>query len=54
MYFLYFVTVVISSSIVEKPAEIQSSIQLASHLVRVPKSLSGGREFESLVWTRAL
>ncbi len=35
----------------EKPAETQTSIRLASHLVRAPNSLSGGREFESLVWT---
>jgi hypothetical protein len=32
---------------VEKPAEIQSSIQLACHLVRLPNSRSGGHEFES-------
>jgi hypothetical protein len=34
-------------AVVEKPAETQASIRLASHLVRVPNSLSGGREFES-------
>jgi hypothetical protein len=32
---------------VEKPAETQSSIWLASHLARVPNSRSGGHEFES-------
>jgi hypothetical protein len=34
-------------STVEKPAETQTSIQLASHLVRAPNSRSGGHEFES-------
>jgi hypothetical protein len=34
-------------STVEKPAETQTSIWLASHLVRGPYSRSGGREFES-------
>ncbi len=37
--------------IVEKPAETQTNIQLASHLVRVPNSWLGGNEFESPVWT---
>jgi hypothetical protein len=32
---------------VEKLAETQSSIHLASHLVRAPKSRSGGHDFES-------
>jgi hypothetical protein len=32
---------------VEKPAETQTSIRLASHLVRVPNSRSGGHEYES-------
>jgi hypothetical protein len=32
---------------VEKPAETQISIRLASHLVRDPNSRSGGHEFES-------
>ncbi len=30
-----------------KPAETQTSIRLASHLVRAPNSKSGGHEFES-------
>jgi hypothetical protein len=34
---------------VEKPAETQTSIRLASHLVRAPNSRSGGRKFESLI-----
>ncbi len=38
-------------STVEKPAETQTSIQLASHLVRVPNSWSGGHEFESNSWS---
>jgi hypothetical protein len=33
--------------LVEKPAETQTSIRLASHLVRAPNSRSEGREFES-------
>jgi hypothetical protein len=32
-------------SYVEKPAETQTRVQLASHLVRAPNSKSGGREF---------
>jgi hypothetical protein len=32
---------------VEKPADTQNNIWLASHLVRKPNSLSGWREFES-------
>ncbi len=32
---------------VEKPAETQTSIRLASHLVRVPDSRSGGHELKS-------
>jgi hypothetical protein len=36
-------------SLVEKPAEIQTNIRLASHLVRAPYSRSGGHEFESSV-----
>ncbi len=34
-------------STVEKPAETQTSIQLASHLVGAPNSRPGGHEFES-------
>ncbi len=34
-------------STVEKPAETQTSIWLASHLVKAANSRSGGREFES-------
>jgi hypothetical protein len=34
---------------VEKPAEAQTSIQLASHLVRAPNSRAEGHEFESPV-----
>ncbi len=34
-------------STVEKPAETQTSIWLASHLVRAPNSISEGHEFES-------
>ncbi len=37
-------------STVEKPADTQTSIQLASHLLRVPNSGSRGHEFESPVW----
>ncbi len=37
-------------STVEKPAETQTSIRLASHLVMVPNSRSGGHEFESPMW----
>jgi len=33
--------------VVEKPAETQTSIRLASHLVRGPNFRSGGREFDS-------
>ena len=33
--------------LVEKPAETQISIRLASHLVKALNSRSGGREFES-------
>jgi hypothetical protein len=36
--------------LVEKPAETQTSIRLASHFVRVPNSRSRGREFESPMW----
>jgi hypothetical protein len=32
---------------VERPAETQTNIRLASHLVRTPYSYSEGREFES-------
>jgi hypothetical protein len=32
--------------VVEKPAETQTSIRLASHLVGAPNSRSGGRELE--------
>jgi hypothetical protein len=32
---------------VEKPAETQTSNQLASHLVKAPNSRSGGGEFEA-------
>jgi hypothetical protein len=32
--------------LVEKPAETQTCIQLASHLVRAPNSRSEGHEFE--------
>ncbi len=32
---------------VEKPAKTQTSISLASHLVKSPYSRSGGREFEA-------
>jgi len=35
---------------VENPAETQSSIRLASHLVRAPNSRSEGHEFESPMW----
>jgi hypothetical protein len=35
---------------VEKPAKTQTSIQLASHLVKAPTSRSGGHEFESPIW----
>ncbi len=35
--------------IVEKAAEAQTSIWLASHFVRGPNSRSGGREFESSI-----
>jgi hypothetical protein len=35
---------------VEKPAETQSSIRLASHLATAHNSRSGGREFESPMW----
>jgi hypothetical protein len=35
---------------VEKPAETQTSIRLASHLVRAPNSWSGGHEFEYPGW----
>ncbi len=34
-------------STLEKPAETQTSIRLASHLVRAPNSSSGGGELES-------
>ncbi len=34
-------------SYIEKPAETQTSVRLASPLVRAHNSLSGGREFES-------
>ncbi len=37
-------------STVEKPAETQTSILLASHLVAAPNSRSGGHEYESLLW----
>ncbi len=33
--------------LVEKPAETQTCIRLASHLVRAPDSRSEGHEFES-------
>jgi hypothetical protein len=33
--------------VVEEPAETQTSIRIASHLVRAPNSRSGGREFKS-------
>jgi hypothetical protein len=33
--------------LVEKAAKTQTSIRLASHLVRAPNSRSGGHEFES-------
>jgi hypothetical protein len=39
---------------VEKPAETQTSNQLARHLVKTPSSLSGGHAFESPAWTRNL
>jgi hypothetical protein len=35
---------------VEKPAKTQTSIRLASHLVRAPNSRSGGCELESPMW----
>ncbi len=41
---------------VEKPAaprDTRTNFRLASHLVRVPNSGSGGQEFESLVWREA-
>ncbi len=34
-------------STVDKPAETESSIRLASHLVKAPNSRSGGHEFKS-------
>ncbi len=37
-------------STVEKPAETQTSICLASHLVRATNSRSGGHELESPMW----
>ncbi len=37
---------------VEKLAETQTSIRLASHLVRAPNSSSGGHEFESPMWIK--
>ncbi len=36
--------------LVEKLAETQTSIRLASHIVRVPKSRSWEHEFEFPVW----
>ncbi len=40
-----------SQRCIEKPGETQTSIRLASDLVRAPDSLSGTREFEFPVWT---
>ncbi len=39
-------------STVEKPAETQTSIRLAIHLVRAPNSRSGGHEVESSMWQK--
>jgi hypothetical protein len=35
---------------IEKPAETQNSIWIASHLVGAPNTSSGGLEFESPAW----
>jgi hypothetical protein len=37
-------------STVDKSAETQTNIRLASHLVRTPNSRSGGHEFETPLW----
>jgi len=38
-------------NVVEKPGETQTSIRIASDLVKAPTFLSGTREFEFPVWT---
>jgi hypothetical protein len=47
LYLPFNVKTLLKVGVVEKPAEIQTSIRLASHLIRAPKSISGGCEFES-------
>jgi hypothetical protein len=47
--YIFLKSVNFTKGVVEKAAETQTSIGLASHLIRAPKSRSGGREFESPV-----
>jgi hypothetical protein len=47
LYLLFKVKTLLKVGVVEKLPKTQTSIRLPSHLVRAPKSRSGGREFES-------